>query len=68
MSAEIIDGRKVAALMRASVREDVEQRVAKGNRPPFLQVILVGDEYVTVSHGEKQWFKVEIFGVDWSAN
>ena len=48
MSAEIIDGRKVAELVRASVREDVEQWVGKGNRAPFLQVILVGDDPASV--------------------
>lgn len=48
MSAEIIDGRKVAAMVRESVREDVQQWVAKGNRAPFLQVILVGDDPASV--------------------
>lgn len=48
MSAEIIDGRKVAALVRESVREDVEQWVSKGNRKPFLQVVLVGDDPASV--------------------
>ncbi len=44
MSAEIIDGKKVAELVRRRVREDVEDWTAKGNRAPFLQVILVGDD------------------------
>ncbi len=44
MSAEIIDGKKVAELVRARVREDVEDWTSKGNRAPFLQVILVGDD------------------------
>jgi len=48
MSAEIIDGKKVAALVRESVREDVEQWVSKGNRKPFLQVVLVGDDPASV--------------------
>jgi methylenetetrahydrofolate dehydrogenase (NADP+)/methenyltetrahydrofolate cyclohydrolase len=48
MSAEIIDGRKVAALVRESVREDVKQWVDKGNRPPFLQVVLVGDDPASI--------------------
>lgn len=48
MSAEIIDGKKVAAIVRASVREDVEQWIAKGNRRPFLQVVLVGDDPASV--------------------
>ena len=48
MSAEIIDGKKVAALLRSNVREDVRQWVNKGNRPPFLQVVLVGDDPASV--------------------
>lgn len=44
MSAEIIDGKKVAELVRNRVREDVEDWTSKGNRAPFLQVILVGDD------------------------
>lgn len=48
MSAEIIDGKKVAELVRQSVREDVEQWVAKGNRKPFLQVVLVGDDPASI--------------------
>ncbi|MAO64188.1 MAG: bifunctional methylenetetrahydrofolate dehydrogenase/methenyltetrahydrofolate cyclohydrolase FolD [Balneola sp.] len=44
MSAEIIDGKQVAELVRNRVREDVEDWTAKGNRAPFLQVILVGDD------------------------
>lgn len=44
MSAEIIDGKKVAGLVRDRVREDVNDWTAKGNRAPFLQVILVGDD------------------------
>jgi len=44
MSAKIIDGKKVAELVRKRIREDVEQWTSKGNRPPFLQVILVGDD------------------------
>ncbi|GAB5408678.1 MAG: bifunctional methylenetetrahydrofolate dehydrogenase/methenyltetrahydrofolate cyclohydrolase FolD [Balneolaceae bacterium] len=48
MSAEIIDGKKVAALVRESVREDVEQWVSKGNRAPFLQVVLVGDDPASI--------------------
>lgn len=44
MSAEIIDGKKVAELVRNRVREDVKEWKEKGNRAPFLQVILVGDD------------------------
>ena len=44
MSAEIIDGKKVAGLVRERVREDVADWIKKGNRAPFLQVVLVGDD------------------------
>lgn len=44
MSAELIDGKKVAELMRGRVREDVDDWKSKGHRAPFLQVILVGDD------------------------
>lgn len=44
MSAKTIDGKKVAALVRDEVREDVEDWVAAGHRPPFLQVIMVGHD------------------------
>lgn len=44
MSAKLIDGRKVAELLRAEVREDVAARVAAGHRPPFLQVVQVGSD------------------------
>jgi methylenetetrahydrofolate dehydrogenase (NADP+)/methenyltetrahydrofolate cyclohydrolase len=43
MSAKIIDGKKVAALTRDEVRQDVEDWVEDGNRTPFLQVVLVGN-------------------------
>lgn len=42
MSAKIIDGKKVAKLTREEVRQDVEDWVNDGHRPPFLQVVLVG--------------------------
>lgn len=42
MSAKIIDGKKVAAITRDEVRKDVEDWTGDGNRPPFLQVVLVG--------------------------
>lgn len=48
MSAEIIDGKKVSAIVRESVREDVEQWISKGNRRPFLQVVLVGDDPASI--------------------
>lgn len=44
MSAKIIDGKKVAKITRDEVRKDVEDWVNDGNRPPYLQVVLVGSD------------------------
>lgn len=44
MSAKIIDGKKVAALTRDEVRKDVEDWIDAGNRPPFLQAVLIGND------------------------
>ena len=42
MTAHIIDGKAVAAELRSSVKQQVEERSARGQRPPGLAVILVG--------------------------
>lgn len=42
MSAQIIDGKAIAADVRNQVRLDIEQRIKKGLRAPGLAVILVG--------------------------
>ncbi len=42
MSAQIIDGKAIAAQVREQVRQQVEARRAAGKRPPGLAVILVG--------------------------
>ena len=44
MSAQLIDGKKVAELTRAQIREDVNSWMGQGNRAPFLQVIQVGKD------------------------
>ena len=44
MSAQIIDGKAIAARVRSEVRQQVEARVAAGKRPPGLAVILVGQD------------------------
>jgi len=44
MAAEIIDGKAVAAKVRAGVARDVEAWVAAGNPRPGLATILVGDD------------------------
>ncbi|MFO7846144.1 MAG: bifunctional methylenetetrahydrofolate dehydrogenase/methenyltetrahydrofolate cyclohydrolase FolD [Balneolaceae bacterium] len=44
MSAQLIDGKEVAEITRNQIREDVENWVAQGNRPPYLQVIQIGTD------------------------
>lgn len=44
MSAQIIDGKKIAQSLRSQVAVKVKERLAKGFRAPGLAVILVGDD------------------------
>lgn len=44
MSANIIDGKAIAASIRAKLKADVDQLVAEGRRRPGLAVILVGED------------------------
>ena len=43
MSAQIIDGKAIAAQLRQEIRGRVEARIAAGKRAPGLAVILVGE-------------------------
>ena len=43
MSAQILDGKAIAADIREQVKQRVDARVASGQRPPGLIVILVGE-------------------------
>lgn len=63
MTAQIIDGRQVAAEVRAEVRRGVEARKAQGKRPPGIAVILIGDDpasQVYVSHKRRACDEVGI--------
>ena len=44
MAAQLIDGKKVSAEVRAEITAEVNQRVANGQRVPGLAVILVGED------------------------
>lgn len=44
MPAQLIDGKKVAAELKNSIRECIEKKLARGIRRPGLAVILVGDD------------------------
>jgi len=56
MSAQIIDGKALAAKVRQDIKERVNQRLAAGKRPPGLAVVQVGDDpasKVYVAHKRK---------------
>ncbi|MCF6356152.1 MAG: bifunctional methylenetetrahydrofolate dehydrogenase/methenyltetrahydrofolate cyclohydrolase FolD [Candidatus Polarisedimenticolaceae bacterium] len=44
MSAQILDGKAIAADLRQSIKSCVAARIAAGQRPPGLAVILVGED------------------------
>ena len=44
MTAKLIDGKSIAAQIRQSVKQSVQQRLAAGLRPPGLAVIQVGHD------------------------
>jgi methylenetetrahydrofolate dehydrogenase (NADP+) / methenyltetrahydrofolate cyclohydrolase len=44
MSAQIIDGKAIAAEVRESIKQQVAKRVAAGKRPPGLAVIQIGED------------------------
>ncbi|MHB1566599.1 MAG: bifunctional methylenetetrahydrofolate dehydrogenase/methenyltetrahydrofolate cyclohydrolase FolD [Acidiferrobacter sp.] len=44
MGARLIDGKLIAAGVLEDIRQQVEKRVAQGQRPPALAVILVGHD------------------------
>ncbi len=42
--SQIIDGQAVAQQMQAELSEEIKAYVSSGQRPPFLGVILVGND------------------------
>lgn len=44
MTAQIIDGKAIAANIRAEIQDQIQKRIAAGLRPPGLAVILVGED------------------------
>lgn len=63
MTAQIIDGKKVSAEVRAEVKQRIEERLAQGKRRPGLAVILIGSDpasQIYVSHKRKACDEVGI--------
>ncbi|MDX1532144.1 MAG: bifunctional methylenetetrahydrofolate dehydrogenase/methenyltetrahydrofolate cyclohydrolase FolD [Rhodothermales bacterium] len=50
MSAQLIDGKAVAAAVRSDIRRAVEDWTQEGRRPPVLRVVLVGDHPASASY------------------
>lgn len=50
MAARIIDGKAIAAEVRAEVAAGVEAMVAAGARPPHLTAVLVGDDAASATY------------------
>ena len=64
MSAQIIDGKKVAEITRNQIREDVDRWVQEGNRRPFLQVIQVGTDPGSTTYIRAKTRACEDVGID----
>lgn len=47
---ELLDGKKTAALVQEAIAKEVQELVAKGNRPPHLAAILVGDNGASMTY------------------
>ncbi|MBU0655435.1 MAG: bifunctional methylenetetrahydrofolate dehydrogenase/methenyltetrahydrofolate cyclohydrolase FolD [Gammaproteobacteria bacterium] len=63
MTAQIIDGKKIAAEVRTEVKQGVEARLQHGKRRPGLAVVLIGSDpasQVYVSHKRKACDEVGI--------
>ena len=63
MSAQIIDGKAIAADVRNQVRVAVAQRIEKGQRPPGLAVILVGLDHASQVYVRKKREACEEAGI-----
>ncbi len=66
-TAVVISGKKIAASIRAEIKEEVEQLTANGKRPPSLAVILVGRDaasQIYVNNKRKACHKIGISSVE----
>ena len=64
MSAQLIDGKKVATELKIQIREDVENWVEAGNRRPFLKVLQVGTDPASTSYIGAKTRSCEEVGID----
>ena len=67
MSAQIIDGRKIASSVNEDVKAEIDRLREQGERPPGLAVIQVGEDpasQVYVGHKRKDCEKVGVRALD----
>lgn len=63
MSAQIIDGKKIAQKVRSHVKADIDTRTQEGKRPPCLAVVLIGEDpasHIYVKHKKNACLEVGI--------
>ncbi len=68
MPAQIIDGKKIAAEVRADIKIKVDERLALNKRAPGLAVILIGDNpasQVYVSHKRKACEEAGVYSISY---
>ena len=63
-SARIIDGKQLAADVRAELRDSIAARVAAGGRRPGLRVVIVGDHPASVSYVTGKQRAADEIGMD----
>lgn len=62
--AQLIDGKAIAAQIRAELREEVKQFVAAGNRAPQLTAILVGEDPASETYVSNKMKAAKEIGID----
>lgn len=68
MSAKLIDGKKVAEIVRKQIRDDVDKWLEKGNRRPFLQVIQIGTDPASSAYIRSKTRACEDVGIHTDTN
>lgn len=63
-AGQVIDGRAIAAAVRRDVRSDVEAWTSRGNRPPSLAVVLVGENPASASYVRGKMTASEEVGIN----
>ena len=64
----MIDGKKVAELIRSQVRDDVNEWVGSGNRRPFLQVVQIGTDPGSTTYIRAKTRACEDVGINTGTN